>query len=80
MARGEFVVLLDHDDRLEPDALELVAAALDADPTIDYLYTDEDKLSADGTSTTRSTSPTGRRSGCARRTTAPISRSCVVRS
>jgi GT2 family glycosyltransferase len=49
MARGEFVVLLDHDDRLEPDALELVAAALDADPTIDYLYTDEDKLSADGT-------------------------------
>lgn len=49
MATGEFVVLLDHDDQLEPDALELVAAALDADPTIDYVYTDEDKLSADGT-------------------------------
>ena len=48
-ARGEFVVLLDHDDRLEPDALAQVAAALDADPTIDYVYTDEDKLAADGT-------------------------------
>ncbi len=49
MAVGEFVVLLDHDDQLEPDALELVSAAIEADPTIDYVYTDEDKLSADGT-------------------------------
>jgi O-antigen biosynthesis protein len=49
MAVGEFAVLVDHDDRIEPDALELVAAAVAADPTIDYLYTDEDKLSPDGT-------------------------------
>jgi len=49
LAAGEFVVLLDHDDRLEPDALELVATALDDDPTIDYVYTDEDKLAPDGT-------------------------------
>lgn len=49
MARGEFVVLVDHDDRLEADALSVVAAALDADDTIDYLYTDEDKLAPDGT-------------------------------
>ncbi len=48
LAAGEFVVLVDHDDRIESDALELVAAAIDADPTIDYLYTDEDKLSPDG--------------------------------
>ncbi len=48
LAGGEFVVLVDHDDRLEADALELVATAIDADPTIDYLYTDEDKLSPDG--------------------------------
>src|SRR5207237_8561517 len=48
MARGEFVVLLDHDDTLHPDALELVAEALDADPEVDYLYTDEDKLDANG--------------------------------
>jgi GT2 family glycosyltransferase len=44
MARGEFVALLDHDDLLHPEALALVAAALDGDPEIDYLYTDEDKL------------------------------------
>jgi O-antigen biosynthesis protein len=49
MANGEFVVLVDHDDRIEPDALELVARAIDSDPTIDYLYTDEDKLAPDGT-------------------------------
>ncbi|HUS44049.1 MAG TPA: glycosyltransferase [Ilumatobacteraceae bacterium] len=48
MSVGEFVVLVDHDDRIEPNALEVVAAALDADPTIDYLYTDEDKLAPDG--------------------------------
>ncbi|HSL73195.1 MAG TPA: glycosyltransferase [Ilumatobacteraceae bacterium] len=49
MASGEFVVLVDHDDRIEPDALERVAAAIAADPTIDYVYTDEDKLAPDGT-------------------------------
>ena len=48
MASGEFVVLVDHDDRIESNALQLVAAALDADPTIDYLYTDEDKLAPSG--------------------------------
>ena len=48
MASGEFVVLVDHDDRIESNALELVAAALDADPTIDYVYTDEDKLAPGG--------------------------------
>lgn len=48
MARGEFVALLDHDDLLHPDALALVAEALAADPEIDYLYTDEDKLDAAG--------------------------------
>ncbi len=48
VARGEFVALLDHDDTLSPVALERVAAALHADPSIDYLYTDEDKLGPDG--------------------------------
>lgn len=47
-ATGEFVVLLDHDDTLEYWALESLAAALDADPEIDYLYTDEDKLTPEG--------------------------------
>jgi O-antigen biosynthesis protein len=41
MATGEFVVLLDHDDWIEPDALEAIDAALDEET--DYLYTDEDK-------------------------------------
>jgi GT2 family glycosyltransferase len=44
MARGEFVVLLDHDDRLHRDALAAVAEAIDAEPDADYVYTDEDKL------------------------------------
>lgn len=48
-ATGEFVVLVDHDDTIERDALAVISEALDADPTIDYLYTDEDKIAPDGT-------------------------------
>jgi O-antigen biosynthesis protein len=48
MARGEFVALLDHDDTLHPDALALVSEAIDRTPEVDYLYTDEDKLSPSG--------------------------------
>lgn len=48
MAKGEFLALLDHDDTLHPDALELVAEAIDAAPDVDYLYTDEDKIDAAG--------------------------------
>ncbi len=48
MASGEFVALLDHDDALHPEALELVAAAIDANPVTDYVYTDEDKIGVGG--------------------------------
>jgi O-antigen biosynthesis protein len=48
MARGEFVVLLDHDDELAPTALRLVDDALQADPLADYVYTDEDKIDVRG--------------------------------
>jgi glycosyltransferase involved in cell wall biosynthesis len=48
MARGEFVALLDHDDVLEPDALELVESELRRDPEIDYVYTDETLMTEDG--------------------------------
>jgi glycosyltransferase involved in cell wall biosynthesis len=48
MARGEFVALLDHDDVLEPDALELVEAELRRDPDIDYVYTDETLMTEEG--------------------------------
>jgi GT2 family glycosyltransferase len=48
IAGGEFIVLLDHDDKLHPDALELVDEAIAADPEVDYLYTDEDKIDEAG--------------------------------
>jgi GT2 family glycosyltransferase len=48
MARGEFIVLLDHDDKLHPDALALVDEAIGADPEVDYVYTDEDKIDEAG--------------------------------
>lgn len=48
MAQGEFIALLDHDDLLHPDALAHVAAAIDADPEVDYVYTDEDKVDTRG--------------------------------
>ncbi len=47
-ARGDFVVLLDHDDLLAPRALARVAEMLASDPNIDYLYTDEDKVDEAG--------------------------------
>jgi O-antigen biosynthesis protein len=48
LARGEFVALLDHDDLLHPDALAHVAEALAGAPEADFVYTDEDKISASG--------------------------------
>jgi O-antigen biosynthesis protein len=48
MATGEFIALLDHDDRLHPDALALVDEALRGNPEADYVYTDEDKMTAKG--------------------------------
>jgi len=48
IAAGEWIVLLDHDDLLARTALQRAAEAIDHDPEIDYLYTDEDKVDADG--------------------------------
>lgn len=48
MARGELVVLLDHDDELHPDALAHVDEALRREPQADYIYTDEDKIDRAG--------------------------------
>lgn len=44
MARGEYVVFAEHDDILPPEALYECAAALNADRSIDMIYTDEDKV------------------------------------
>ena len=44
MVRGEYVVFADHDDILPPEALYECAMALNADRSIDMIYTDEDKV------------------------------------
>lgn len=48
-ARGQYVLPVDHDDELTPDALRVVAAALSALGLPKLAYTDEDKLLPDGT-------------------------------
>ncbi|HET6965850.1 MAG TPA: glycosyltransferase [Acidimicrobiales bacterium] len=48
LATGDYVAFLDHDDVLKPHALAQVIRWLDADPAIDVLYTDEDKLDPEG--------------------------------
>ena len=47
-AQGEFIALLDHDDVLAPNALEQVARAVEHEPEVDYIYSDEDKIDPDG--------------------------------
>lgn len=48
LAHGEFIGLLDCDDILAPFALYEVAKALNENPHLDFIYSDEDKLTADG--------------------------------
>ena len=48
MAKGEFIALVDDDDILTPDALFENVLVLNKDKTIDFIYSDEDKLSTDG--------------------------------
>lgn len=47
-ARGDFIVLLDHDDVLRPHALAQFASLLAHDPSIDVTYSDEEKISPAG--------------------------------
>lgn len=49
MAQGDFIVFADHDDVLTVDALYEMAKAVEADPQIDVIYTDEDKVNRSGT-------------------------------
>ena len=48
LATGRFLAFLDHDDELTPDALGEVALKLAADPEIDLLYSDDDKVDENG--------------------------------
>jgi len=46
-AQGDFIVFLDHDDELTPDCLYELAACIERDQP-DFVYSDEDKLDAQG--------------------------------
>ncbi|MBF0528044.1 MAG: glycosyltransferase [Deltaproteobacteria bacterium] len=48
LATGEFIALLDHDDRLTPHALYFVVNEINAHPEADLIYSDEDKLDSLG--------------------------------
>jgi GT2 family glycosyltransferase len=48
IARGDYIALLDHDDELAEHALYVVAEEIRAHPDAVVVYSDEDKLSADG--------------------------------
>jgi len=48
LATGQWVAFMDQDDELLPDALAEVIGAVIADPTVDLVYTDDDKIDFEG--------------------------------
>lgn len=46
-AKGDFIVFMDCDDFIEPDALYQFALLLDRNPELDFIYSDEDKVTED---------------------------------
>ena len=48
VADGNFIVLLDHDDLLQKDALKAVALTIHHNPKVNILYSDEDKINEQG--------------------------------
>ena len=46
LCEGKYIGFLDHDDKLDKDALALVAIALKKHPHLKLIYTDEDKIDA----------------------------------
>jgi GT2 family glycosyltransferase len=48
LATGDWITLIDHDDVIPPHALFAFVAALNEDPQIDFLYSDEDKITVQG--------------------------------
>ncbi len=47
IATGDYIAFLDHDDILPPFALFEIAKAINENPDADFIYSDEDKISAD---------------------------------
>jgi GT2 family glycosyltransferase/ADP-heptose:LPS heptosyltransferase len=48
ISKGDFIVLLDHDDSLSETALFLVAEEINAFPNSELIYSDEDKIDKNG--------------------------------
>ena len=48
ISTGEYLAMLDHDDELAAEALFEVVRAIEVNPNIDLLYTDEDKITEQG--------------------------------
>lgn len=48
LATGEYIALMDDDDLLSKNALYEVVLAINKDKTIDFIYTDEDKMDMNG--------------------------------
>ncbi|MGD1806919.1 glycosyltransferase [Dapis sp. BLCC M126] len=48
LATGDFILFLDNDDELTPDALGEVALYISQNPEIDFLYSDDDKINTEG--------------------------------
>ncbi len=48
MAAGDYIALLDHDDTLTPQALYRNVALINEDADYDFIYSDEDKVTEDG--------------------------------
>ena len=48
IATGEFIVLLDHDDTLSPDAFFEIVKVVNQDDSVDFIYSDSDKITEQG--------------------------------
>ena len=48
LATGEFIAVLDHDDMLPPFALFEIVKAINENPDVDFIYSDEDKITEGG--------------------------------
>ncbi|WP_246684991.1 glycosyltransferase family 2 protein [Methylobacterium sp. WL69] len=48
LATGAYMTLMDHDDAIPDNALYEFVRVLNDDPSVDFLYSDEDKISVEG--------------------------------